>query len=171
MYTKKNSSISAGCLFPIIILVVICSYYIQEWRRSYQEYLSNLNYNNPVRTYKYTNDLFDEIDNNKVRFKRDVEGEIIRVIGYIDENFVQDDYFVVEGYGTLIPPRVGCYPRKELKANLADLNVGQTVMITGVVDYEDSMWDTVDLRHCVFTTNVNQRGSSDLSDILKIFKY
>ena len=71
----------------------------------------------------------------------------------------------------MIPPTIDCYPREELLPQLADLRAGQTVEITGVAEYNESPWDIVDIKYCVFTANVTQRGSSDLSDVLKIFKY
>ena len=128
-------------------------------------------YENPVRTYKYTNEVFDEIDSNKVRFQRDVDGKIIRVTGYLAEGNVEEDYFAIDGYGTMLPPKISCYPREELLTRMADLKAGQTILITGVTKFDDGVWNTVDLKNCVFTTNVSQRGSSNLSDVLKIFKY
>ncbi len=151
----------------VVVVLGVIGVGISNLMQRQQRYVNNLDYRSPVRSYKYTNELFDEIDSNKFRFKQDVNGEIVKIQGYIGEKSIQDDYFVIEGYGTMLPPTVSCYPRKELMSKMANLSAGKTVEIIGVVDYTDSPWDSVDLDHCVFTSNVYQRGSSDLSDVLK----
>ena len=78
----------------------------------------------------------------------------------------QKDYFSIEGSGVYIPQRVSCYPNESDLYKLGDLKSGQTLKITGIVNHSDFLGDSISLKRCEFTTNVNQEGSGKLFDIL-----
>ena len=176
--SKQNVLVRFGPIFltillPILIITSCVSYLEDERKReeaNFQRYINSLDYSNPVRFYENPNEIFDDIETNKYRFRNSVEGRIVQIKGYINDNFIQENYFVIEGYGTLLPPRVDCYPLKEDIPKMINLSAGQTVLITGVVEYSDSPWDTINLRFCKFNNRIRQSGSSNLSDFLKIFE-
>ena len=171
--TKFFSSLTA--LFVLIVGISRCAIRENAEREKKKEefraYLSNLDYSNPVRYYKDPNAVFDEIDNNKYRFKQQVDGKMIQVTGYINDSSIEDDYFSIEGYGTMVPPQVSCYPLKEDIPKMINLSAGQTVLISGIASFDDFVWNKVSLKYCKFSNTVPQRGTGNLSDWMKIFKY
>lgn len=176
---KNAEKILWGLAFILLIVMTGAGIFFyqkaQERQRESQiarkDYI-NRRIRNPVAKYQYTNQVFDEIESNKVRFKNEKNGKIIHVTGYIAKGGIRDTKVSIDGYGALLPPKITCNIMPEFKDKLSELSAGQTILIAGIVNYDDTPWDHVDLDHCMFFTNVDQRGSLRMWDIVEpLFRY
>ena len=177
--SDQANKIGIGCGLLAFMLLIAGSVSIyqayekkkEESRLARIDYIKN-RIRRPVASYDYTNEIFDEISKNKVRFKQQKNGKVIHVTGYIAKDNISENSVAIDGYGTLLPPKVRCNVMPEFRNKLSGLSAGQTILIAGTVDYSDGAWDTVDLDNCIFFTNVEQRGSMRMWDVVEpMFRY
>ena len=140
----------------------------ERYRQARERYIKR-EIREPVAVYEYTNQVFDEIDSNQFRFKRDKNGKVVHILGYIAKGGIGNESVAIDGYGSVLPPKISCNVMPEFRSQLANISAGQTIMIAGKVDYSDTLWDDVDLNDCLFFTDVQQRGSMRLWDAVEPF--
>ena len=152
--------------FCIIVLLLGFVYNLFSSAVKRQEqYVKSIDYDNPVRNYVYTNQIWDEHANSKLLFNRDVQGKVVHVTGRIPRSCIQENYVCIEGKPfDLIPPRIDCKVKN--KDDLLNLIAGMTIKVAGIMDFEEGFLDDVSIRHCVITRNVGQRGGN-ATDLLR----
>lgn len=156
-----------GCLLTPLILFVGCStllsisdQYANERKSKRESFLASLDYSNPVKVYRYTNEIWDERSSNKLIFNKNRQGKMVHVIGRIPKKCIQDDYVCIEGAQfDILPPRIDCYVRD--KEILTKLRSGMTIKVAGLMDFEQgAILDDVRIKYCKVSTNVSQRGAN-----------
>ena len=165
---EKNEKIGkiAGCLFvPLVlfggcsILVAITNDYTENQKKKQESFLASLDYNRPVKVYKFTNEIWEERSANKLVFDDNRQGKMVHVYGRIPKSCIQESYVCIEGARfDILPPRIDCNIRE--KEVLNKLRAGMTIKVAGLMNFDEGFLDDVKIDYCKVYTNVKQRGAN-----------